>query len=130
MKCGDPLLHRLLTPREEIAFTARPKIHSHFQIFRYGQSIFCLPHRPNFSDIFDLCLHWVSVVRASTVVHKGTSNLAKSACQEVARLVTYAHTTDNQICRQLRPCPLIIFCKQKSILESFGFMNILLIDFL
>ena len=21
------------------------------------------PHRPNFSDIFDLCLHWVSVVR-------------------------------------------------------------------
>ena len=33
------------------------------QIFRYGRSIFCLPHRPNFSDIFDLCLHWVSVVR-------------------------------------------------------------------
>ena len=23
----------------------------------------CLPYRPNFSDIFDLCLHWVSVVR-------------------------------------------------------------------
>ena len=54
--------HGLRTPREEIAFTARPKIHSHSQIFRYGQSIFCLPHRPNFSDIFDLCLHWVSVV--------------------------------------------------------------------
>ena len=36
---------------------------------------------------------------------QGTSNLAKSACQEVARLVTYAHTTDNQICRQLTPCP-------------------------
>ena len=55
--------HELWTPREEIAFTARPKIHSHSQIFRYGQSIFCLPHQPNFSDIFDLCLHWVSVVR-------------------------------------------------------------------
>ena len=55
--------HGLQTPREKIAFTARPKIHSHSQIFRYGQSIFCLPHRPNFSDIFDLCLHWVSVVR-------------------------------------------------------------------
>ena len=55
--------HRLRTPREEIAFTARPKIHSHSQIFRYCRSIFCLPHRPNFSDIFDLCLHWVSVVR-------------------------------------------------------------------
>ena len=57
--------HGLRTPREEIAFTARPKIHSHSQIFRYGGSIFCLPHRPNFSDIFDLCLHWVSVVRGT-----------------------------------------------------------------
>ena len=57
------LTHGLRTPREEIAFTARPKIHSHSQIFRYGRRIFCLPHRPNFSDIFDLCLHWVSVVR-------------------------------------------------------------------
>ena len=53
----------LRTPREEIAFTARPKIHSHAQIFRYGRSIFCLPHRLQFSDILDLCLHWVSVVR-------------------------------------------------------------------
>ena len=35
------------------------------QIFRYGRSIFCLPHRPNFSNICDLCLHWVSVVRVS-----------------------------------------------------------------
>ena len=58
--------HGLQTPREEIAFTARPKIQSQSQIFRYGRSIFCLPHRPNFSDIFDLCLHWVSVVRACT----------------------------------------------------------------
>ena len=53
------LNHRLETLREEIAFTARPKIHSHTQIFRYGRNIFCLPHRPNFSDIFDLSLHWV-----------------------------------------------------------------------
>ena len=55
--------HGLRTPREKIAFTARPEIQSQSQIFRYGQCIFCLPHRPNFSDIFDLCLHWVSVVR-------------------------------------------------------------------
>ena len=48
---------------EEITFTARPKIHSHSQIYRYGRSIFCLPQRPKFSDIFDLCLRWVSVVR-------------------------------------------------------------------
>ena len=56
--------HGLRTPREEIAFTARPKIQSQSQIFRYGQSIFCLPLWPNISDIFDLCLHWASVVRA------------------------------------------------------------------
>ena len=55
--------HGLRTPSEEIAFTARPKIHSQSQIFGYGWSIFCLPHRPKFSDFFDLCLHWVSVVR-------------------------------------------------------------------
>ena len=55
--------HGLRTPREEIAFTAWPKIQSQSQIFRYSRSIFCLPHRPNFSDIFDLCLHWVPVVR-------------------------------------------------------------------
>ena len=55
--------HRLRTPGEEIAFTEQPKIHSHSQIFSYGRSIFCLPHRPKFPDFFDLCLHWVSVVR-------------------------------------------------------------------
>ena len=49
---------------EEIAFTVQPKINSHSQIFRYGQSISCLPHRPKFSDFFDICLHWVSVVCA------------------------------------------------------------------
>ena len=38
------------------------KIHSSSQILRYDRSIFCLPHRLNFSDIFDLCLHQVSVV--------------------------------------------------------------------
>ena len=57
------LVHGLRTPGEKIAFTARPKIKSQSQIFRYGLSIFCLPHRPKFSDFFDLCLHWVSVVR-------------------------------------------------------------------
>ena len=58
--------HGLRTPREEIPFTARPKTQSQSQIFRYGGSIFCLPHRTNFPDIFDLCLHWVSVVRGIT----------------------------------------------------------------
>ena len=49
------LKHRLRTPREEIAFTAWSKIHSHSQIFRYDRSIFCLPYRPKFSNIFYLC---------------------------------------------------------------------------
>ena len=69
-------MHGLRTPREEIAFTARPKIQSQSQIFRYGGSIFCLPHRPNFSDIFDLCLHWVSVVRGPGA--KGTTEQAQN----------------------------------------------------
>ena len=56
-------MHGLRTPREEIAFTARPKIQSQPQILRYDWSIFCLPHRPNFLCIFELCLSWVSVVR-------------------------------------------------------------------
>ena len=47
------------TPGEEIAFTARPKINSHSQVFWYGRSLFCLPHRPKFSDFFDLCLHCI-----------------------------------------------------------------------
>ena len=60
---SDGFHHGLQTPDKEIALTARPKIKSQSQIFRYGQSIFCLPHRPKISDFFDLCLHWVSVVR-------------------------------------------------------------------
>ena len=55
-KFWNSLSHGLRTPREEITFTAWPKTHSH------SRSIFCLQHRPNFSDIIDLCLHWVSVV--------------------------------------------------------------------
>ena len=53
---SDVCANGLRTPREEIAFTARPKIPSQSQIFRCSRSIFCLPH-------LDLCLHWVSVVR-------------------------------------------------------------------
>ena len=62
--------HGLRMPREEIAFTALPKIQSQSQIFRYGRSIFCLPHRTNFSDIFIGCLMvdrisvWLNTMRA------------------------------------------------------------------
>ena len=68
-KLDNPPYHTILAsteyggPERKLVFTARPKIHFHSQIFRYGRSIFCLPHLPNFSDIFILCLHWVSVVR-------------------------------------------------------------------
>ena len=60
-----PCKHGIRRPREEIVLTEWPKIHFHSQIFKYGRSIFCLLHRPNFSKIFDFCLHWVSVVRDS-----------------------------------------------------------------
>ena len=50
-------------PGEETAFTVRPKIHSRSQILSHGQSIFCLPLWPKFSDSFELCLHSVSLVR-------------------------------------------------------------------
>ena len=45
----------------------RKKTHQHISSNKLwnGQSIFYLPHRPKFSDLFDLCLHWVSVVRAN-----------------------------------------------------------------
>ena len=48
------IMHGLRTPGEEIAFTARRKSTPTPKIFRYGRSIFCLPHRPNFSDSFEL----------------------------------------------------------------------------
>ena len=54
------LKHGLRTPREEIVFTARPKIHSQSQILGTVEAYF----GPIFQIcIFDLCLHWVSVVR-------------------------------------------------------------------
>ena len=61
----DSRIHGTRTPGENIAFPVWPKINSLSQIFRYGRSIFCLPHRPKFSDFFDICLHWMSVVRGS-----------------------------------------------------------------
>ena len=58
--------HRLRTPREEIAFTAL-----HGWIFTPTpkflgtiEAYFVCHIGPNFSDIFDLCLHCVSAVRA------------------------------------------------------------------
>ena len=66
--------HGLRKPGEVIVFTGRTKINSHSQIFRYGQSIFYLSHRPKFSDFFDLCLNWVSTVYIQLVnrPHFGT----------------------------------------------------------
>ena len=52
----------LQMPKKEVAFTACPKN------FRYGRSMFCLLHIPNLSDIFDLCLHWMSVVQDLTYI--------------------------------------------------------------
>ena len=32
-------------------------------VYVYSQSISYLPDLPKFSDFFDLCLHWMSIVR-------------------------------------------------------------------
>ena len=42
--------HGLRMPREEVVFTTLPDFHSLSRISRYGRSIFCLPHQPNFSE--------------------------------------------------------------------------------
>ena len=62
----NPFSHGLRMPSEETAFTGWPKIHSHSKMFWYGRSIFCLPHLPKISDFFELCLHWVFIVRDPT----------------------------------------------------------------
>ena len=92
--------HGLRTPREEIAFPVRPKIQSQSQIFRYGQSIFCLPHRPNFSDFFDLCLHKVSVVRGISLCNffvRGFSAKAQNQCTYVT--VHYSNSKKKGVVR-------------------------------
>jgi hypothetical protein len=64
-------MHGLGTPGGEITFTARLKLTPTPKIFRYGQSIFILPHQPKFSDFFEI--HGVSGVRVRMKVHfKGT----------------------------------------------------------
>jgi len=90
MGCSkDSYRHGLRTPGEEIAFTARPKIKSQSQIYRYSRSIFCLPHRPKISAFFDLCLHWVSLVRS------------------LEDNQDYSHTSSSSLCL---PREDIIFC--------------------
>ena len=76
----------MVDQREEIA--TRLKIHSHSQIFRYSQSMFCLPPRPDFSDIFDWSLHWVFVVRvANNVWH-----LPCKSCAIISQGLEYFYT--------------------------------------
>ena len=71
-----------------------PSLHSQKfsqpQIFRYGQSIFCLPHRPKFSDFFDLFLHWVSVVRAQSVLELFAKIQQKSKYPDIKSVLKFA----------------------------------------
>ena len=61
--------HGLQTPSEEIAFTARAKIKSQSQVcigtVQWKHILSAI--LPIISGFFDLCLHWVSVVRGSIV---------------------------------------------------------------
>ena len=92
-KKNNEQIHGLRTPREEIAFTARPKIHSHSQIFRYSRNIFCLPHWPNFSDIFDLCLHRVSVAHEKRQLRNLSTMLTHSLSRALTNLVKLCETS-------------------------------------
>ena len=83
--------HGLRTPGEEFAFTEQPKIH--FQIFRQGQSIFCLPHRPKFSLIYAFigCLqsvckimnYWYTVTKFELVIYTTKNTLKYLKIQSV-----------------------------------------------
>jgi hypothetical protein len=85
--------HGLRTTGKEIAFTTRPKVNSHSQIFKYGRSIFCLPHQPKFSDFFDLCFHWVSVVRGRYAHRKVASLAVNWSTIQFWKLLAKGHST-------------------------------------
>ena len=55
--------HGLRTPGEEIAFTARPKFTPTPKFLGTAEAYFVCHIGPSFQNFFDLCLHWVSVVR-------------------------------------------------------------------
>ena len=74
------------------------KIHSHSQIFWYGGSIICLPHRPNFLSIFDLCLHWVSVVRGLHL-QMGTAQKKKIIIKTAIKLKCFLYNESRRIQR-------------------------------
>ena len=104
--------HGLRRPGEEIAFTARPKIKSQSQIYRYGRSIFCLPHRPKISGFFDLYLHWVSVVRAFLDGYAAQSGAMAMAPNWQLSL---KYVLQNELCRY-------IFLKESYASKTFEFI--------
>ena len=91
--------HGLPTPGEKIAFRARPKIQSQSQILRYGQSIFCLPHRPKFSDLFWFLLSpWshCNILKTVSVSSRGGLQVANSLWYDW-RLTEFRSLQETQI---------------------------------
>ena len=72
--------HGLRTPREEIAFTARPKIQSQSQIFRYGQVCHIGP-------IFQISLIYVFI--GHPIVHVLDQLGGKLLCSEMIKSGTW-----------------------------------------
>ena len=103
--------HKLRTPGEEITFTAWPKINSYSQIFSYGPSIFCLPHQPKISDFFDLCLHWVSIVRALGWSRKTTKYLHN--------LMLLSLTTDTQWRYKSKKSEILGWCGRQNMIRPY-----------
>ena len=73
---GDQVVHGLRTPGEEIAFTERPKIHSHSQIFRQAEEYFVCHIGPNFQIsliyAFIGCPQSVAILYMQQYQHKQT----------------------------------------------------------
>ena len=62
-------------------FTLTPKL--------LGPSIFNLQPRPNFAGIFDLCIHWVFVVRGVTECYLPQENIENQV--DTAKSIFYGY---------------------------------------
>ena len=75
VKCSK---HGLRTPREEIAFTARPKIHSHSQTFRFKHIFVCIG--PIFRYLWFISILVILDSHGSLIVFRGGCRIVQIMC--------------------------------------------------
>ena len=84
--------HGLQTPREEIAFTARPKIQSQSQIFSYGRSI----TPPLWTDLVKMF--------SRKLRHASSFSLERTDFKnEIFENIHWAHSEDAKVAEVKRP---------------------------